>query len=125
MGSRMKRLARKIRELKFKGLSDREIAEVLGISRSYVGYIRKIAWERWLIAIPRGRRGKNLDEVLHGIIIVLSRNNGGIVRSGEVYRLYNFGAELGYWEKCNNVSLVKALKRLEKAVIQSSEYARS
>ena len=114
-------LVRSVLELKCRGLSDREAAERLGISRTRVCYLRRIARERWGIEIPKWKRAMEPDDIVYAIVVVLARRNGGEVRAGEVYEMYRLGAELGYWEPRSDRALNNAIKRLVKAGLVERE----
>jgi len=115
MASKTLKLARRIRELKLRGLSDEDVAVMLGIHRAYVSEVRRIAWERWQIYIPRNEPRSELRDIIYGIVLAISRNNGGSATAGEVYKLYRIGVELGLWEERCYRALYNAIRKLEES----------
>lgn len=104
---------RLIKELKFKGLSDTEIARRLRVSRSLVSQARARARRRGMV-IPRWSRYPTpTEDIVYGIVLAIARNNGGYALAGEVYELYRAGAEEGFWEQRTEKRLAEILRGLE------------
>lgn len=105
--------AREIRRLKFEGLSDREVAERLGVSRKYISWLRRRA-ASFGIEIPRLPHSSNpTAEIVLGILQALAEQDSGLVLMSDVYRLYNIGAELGLWEPRTQRRILEAVRELE------------